>query len=284
MYKHAISGHTDEGVNRENHIPYYFYPMNKYVILFLLLSLACSRQENRNFLGREAQFTESGLEYIYLQKSNGIKPVLGEEVKAHCILKVGDSTEVWNTRTEGDPFTFVYAETGFIKGWVEIMGIAKVGDRIKVIIPPEIGYGAKGAGDNIPGNAYLSFDIEILESNDLMLWIADSLFEFFKSEGKDAAISYYEQLKSDSSGKYLLNEKQLKTAAGMLRNDGRLNDHFAIATLRVEEYPGSVEAHFALATVYNERGEKSKALKELNHCLEIDPENQVVSNRLAEWE
>jgi len=284
VYKHAISHHTNECVAQDDSITYYICAMKKLVPFILILAGACTGQENKNFLGPEAQFTKSGLEYIYLNKGNGLNPVLDEEVKAHCILKVGDSAEVWNTRTEGDPFTFVYAETGFIKGWIEIMGIAKVGDRIKVIIPPESGYGARGAGDNIPGNAYLSFDIEILESNDLMLWIADSLFEIFKSEGKDAAMAYYDHLKSDTSGKYSLNEKQLKTVAGLLRNDGRLNDHFAMIRLHTEEYPGSIEAHFALASIYNERGEKANAIKELNRCLEIDPENQVVLHRLVEWE
>jgi len=260
--------------------------MKKIITTFVvgLCLFACSQKENTNSLGADALKTESGLEYVYLSKGSGSNPVLGEEVKAHCILKVGDSTEIWNTRTEDDPYTFVYAETGFIKGWIEIMGVAKVGDRIKVIIPPDMGYGPGGAGDDIPGNAYLSFDIEVLESTDVMLWIADSLFATYAKYGREATLAFYNRLKSDNSGKYLLNEKQLKNLAGALRNDGRLNGHFEMTRLWTEEFPESVEAHFMLASVYRERGEKGKAIEELKTCLEIDPENQVVLNRLAELE
>jgi len=250
--------------------------MRKNIIPFVvgLYLVACTQKEKQISLGSDALQTESGLEYVYLSKGSGPNPVLGEEVKAHCILKVGDSSEIWNTRTEDNPYSFIYAETGFIKGWIEIMGVVKVGDRIKVIIPPDMGYGPGGAGDDIPGNAFLSFDIEVLESTDIMLWIADSLFATYAKYGKDATRAHYNRMKSDDSAKYFLNERQLKILAGSLRNDGRLNGHFEMTRLWAEEYPKSLEAHFMLASVH----------KELNRCLEIDPDNEVVLNRLAELE
>ena len=75
------------------------------MILCLFISGCDAKQ---SWLGEDAIVTPSGLEYIVLQKGNGPAPLAGNEIVAHCVLKIGDSTIFWNTRNDGDKFTFVY--------------------------------------------------------------------------------------------------------------------------------------------------------------------------------
>ncbi len=238
--------------------------------------ISCSNQEIQ-FL-ENAETTASGLEYKFLNKGEGPAPVAGNEVKAHCILKIGDSTVIWSTREDEKPFIFIYAQTKLIPGFDETIGLMVQGDRMKVIIPPELGYGPNGFGD-VPANAYLSFDIELLEVNDLMLWIADSLFEKYRQLGSAAAMGYYDHLKNDTVH-YTMHERQLTALSGLLKNDGRLNDAFAVMKLRAKDYPDSFGAHFALGSTYEERGDKKEAITEFRRCLEISPENPAATNKL----
>ena len=241
-----------------------------------VLFIACSGQE-KPFL-ENAETTESGLEYKFLNKGEGPAPVAGNEVKTHCILKIGDSTVIWSTREDDKPFTFIFAQTELIPGFDETIAMMVLGDRIKVLIPPELGYGPNGFGD-IPANAYLSFDIELLEVNNLMLWISDSLFERYRQQGSGAAMEYYDDLKIDTVH-YTMHERQLSVLAGLLKNDGRLNDAFEVLKLRASEYPESFGAQFALGSTYEERGDKKEAIAAFKRCLEISPENQAATNKL----
>jgi len=202
------------------------------------------------------------------------------EVVTHCVLKIGDTLEVWNTRG-GEPYGFQYAETGQIQGFIESIGMMRKGGRMKVIIPPDIGYGSQAFGE-IPANAHLSFDIEILEINDLMLWIADSLHAKFSKDGQEAAIAFYEKMKADETGLYDLNERQLMIVGSKLQDDGRLNDFYEVAVMRVNEFPESIGAHFAIASVHEERGENDLAIEAYEKCLELVPGNPAVLAKLEE--
>ena len=247
--------------------------------LLILLVFSCSDNEKKTFLGPEAKFTESGLEYVMLEEGKGPEAELGNEITTNCILKVGDSTVVWETSVE-EPFVFVYSTSGMIDGFIEAIGMMNEGDRMKVIIPPELGYGSQ-ANETIPANAYLSFEIDMIKVDDPRLWVADTLLSAFQKGGIESGLERYNQMK-EQPDTYNLNERHLAVLGSLLKKDGRLNDNLEVAKLRAEEYPDSFGAHLNLANIYIERGEKSLASEELNICLEISPDNPTALRKLEE--
>ena len=106
--------------------------------------------------------TDSGLKYVVLAEGDGAQPQTGQRVFVHYVGTLEDGTQFDSSRDRGRPFDFTIGRGQVIKGWDEGVGMMKVGDRRKLIIPPELGYGARGAGGVIPPNATLIFDVELL--------------------------------------------------------------------------------------------------------------------------
>ena len=106
--------------------------------------------------------TDSGLQYVKLVEGDGATPQTGQTVYVHYTGTLEDGTKFDSSRDRNRPFSFPLGTGRVIKGWDEGVALMKVGDRFKLIIPPDLGYGSRGAGGVIPPNATLIFDVELL--------------------------------------------------------------------------------------------------------------------------
>jgi FKBP-type peptidyl-prolyl cis-trans isomerase len=106
--------------------------------------------------------TPSGLKYVELKEGTGATPERGQTVEVHYTGTLEDGTKFDSSRDRGQPFKFKIGVGQVIKGWDEGLSTMKVGGRRNLIIPPELGYGSRGAGRVIPPNATLLFDVELL--------------------------------------------------------------------------------------------------------------------------
>lgn len=110
----------------------------------------------------EVVTTESGLQYIDEVEGTGAQPQPGQTVVVHYTGTLEDGTKFDSSRDRNRPFSFPLGAGRVIKGWDEGIATMKVGGQRRLIIPPELGYGARGAGGVIPPNATLIFDVELL--------------------------------------------------------------------------------------------------------------------------
>jgi peptidylprolyl isomerase len=106
--------------------------------------------------------TESGLQYEDIVEGTGAMPQPGQRVTVHYTGTLEDGTKFDSSRDRNRPFTFTIGVGQVIKGWDEGVATMRVGGQRKLVIPPELGYGTRGAGGVIPPNATLLFDVELL--------------------------------------------------------------------------------------------------------------------------
>jgi FKBP-type peptidyl-prolyl cis-trans isomerase len=104
-----------------------------------------------------------GLKYWDLKVGNGKEAKAGDTVSVHYTGWLLDNGKKFDSSLDrGQPFQFTIGAGQVIKGWDEGVAGMKVGGKRQLRIPPELGYGANGAGGVIPPNAYLIFDVELL--------------------------------------------------------------------------------------------------------------------------
>ncbi|UFS69072.1 FKBP-type peptidyl-prolyl cis-trans isomerase [Geomonas sp. RF6] len=107
--------------------------------------------------------TPSGLSFTDLVKGSGAAPVSGKSVTVHYTGWLENGQKFDSSVDRGEPLVFRIGTGQVIPGWDEgVMGM-RVGGKRKLVIPPQLGYGANGAGGVIPPNATLVFEVELLD-------------------------------------------------------------------------------------------------------------------------
>ena len=130
----------------------------KIVIIFVIFIISCGSNEGN------MQKLENGL------LIEDIVVGVGNEAKDHNKVVVNYTGTLENgsifdssLKPGRDPFTFTLGVGSVIKGWDQGVKGMKVGGKRKLVIPPDLGYGDKGAGNVIPPNTTLYFEVELLE-------------------------------------------------------------------------------------------------------------------------
>jgi FKBP-type peptidyl-prolyl cis-trans isomerase FkpA len=104
--------------------------------------------------------TASGLMYQVLREGEGARPSASDTVAVHYEGRLLDGAVFDSSYARGEPAVFQLGSV--IPGWSEGVQLMRPGSRYRFTVPPELGYGEKGAGDVIPPNSTLVFDVELL--------------------------------------------------------------------------------------------------------------------------
>lgn len=107
--------------------------------------------------------TESGLHWQTLEKGEGETAESGDTVLVHYTGWLSEGTRFDSSRDRGEPFRFLLGAGRVIPGWDEGVTGMKEGETRRLVIPPALGYGERGAGDVIPPDATLVFEVELVE-------------------------------------------------------------------------------------------------------------------------
>lgn len=110
----------------------------------------------------EAQATDYGLFYEIIENGTGRKPKVGDYLALHFKGKLLDGT-VFEASEPSDPFVFQVGYRQVIRGWDLGIREFSLGSKGNIYIPPNLGYGKRGAGQQVPPNSALKFEVEVLK-------------------------------------------------------------------------------------------------------------------------
>ena len=107
--------------------------------------------------------TPTGLKYEDLAEGTGDPAKAGQKISVHYTGWLTDGKKFDSSKDRGQPFLFSLGQGQVIKGWDEGVQGMKVGGKRKLTIPPQLGYGSRGAAGTIPPGATLVFEVELLK-------------------------------------------------------------------------------------------------------------------------
>ena len=243
-------------------------PANPLDIKQLAASLQAAKQKPGDTV-----VTASGLKYVVGRRGSGEPAQAGKSVEVHYSGFLMDGKKFDSSRDRGEPIDFILGKGQVIKGWEEGIALMHVGDQLRLIIPPQLAYGEKGAGGVIPPNATLLFDVELMSVSDPKTPISEVLAQIILEKNIQAAVEEYRNLKNTQPDAYNFKESQLNTLGYQLMQAGKTAEAIEIFKLNVESYPESANVYDSLGEACLIDGQKELAKVNYQKAVELDPKN-----------
>lgn len=252
--------------------------MKKLIILLVF----CAAGLFSHSFSQDTVTTTSGLKYIVLKKGTGKKSEAGKVAEVHYTGWLIDGKKFDSSVDRNETFEFTLGASQVIKGWDEGVALMRIGDKYRLIIPSELGYGDKGAGDIIPAGATLIFDVDLIGVHKAKKSIIDTLITAAVEKNVQKAIDIYNNLKDDYENDYNFKESQLNIVGYNLLQVGKTKDAIEIFKLNVEQFPDSYNVYDSLAEGYMTNGDTKLAIKNYEKSLKLNPKNDNARKMLEE--
>jgi hypothetical protein len=213
--------------------------------------------------------TPSGLTYLITKKGMGRQPKNGEIVVLHYTGTLTNGVKFDSSRDRDEPFAFKLGAGQVIKGYDEGLSKLRVGDQAILVIPSQLAYGSKGAGDVIPPDSNLIFVVEVVDVKSRSL--SDILAKTLAANGIVAMIAEFHRLKGVADPDLFAGESDTNAFGYSLLRRKQVNEAIEVFKLNVEAYPQSANAFDSLGEAYMVRGDKEKAIENYQRALALDP-------------
>jgi peptidylprolyl isomerase len=222
--------------------------------------------------------TPSGLTYLITKKGMGRQPKKGETVILHYTGTLTNGVKFDSSRDRDEPFAFKLGAGQVIKGYDEGLSKLRVGDQAILVIPSNLAYGSKGAGDVIPPDSKLIFVVEVVDVKSRSL--TDVLAKTLDAKGIEAMIAEFHRLKGVADPDLFVGESDTNAFGYSLLRRKRVNEAIEVFKLNVEAYPQSANVYDSLGEAYMVAGDKEKAIENYQRALAIDPTMQSAKQAL----
>ncbi|HMS34093.1 MAG TPA: FKBP-type peptidyl-prolyl cis-trans isomerase [Ignavibacteria bacterium] len=250
--------------------------MKKHLFIAIAVLIAISITK-----AQDTVTTPSGLKYIIIEQGTGEKAQNNKAVEVHYTGYLLDGKVFDSSRDRNEPIEFILGNKKVIAGWDEGIALMSIGDKYRLIIPPELAYGSKGAGNVIPPNATLIFDTELISVSDPKEPISNVLLQTILEKDVASAVSQYRALKASDPDKYNFKEAQLNSLGYQLIQVGKTKEALEILKLNAEVYPNSSNVFDSLGEACMLDGQTEQAIENYKKSLEIDPNNKNAQEMLS---
>lgn len=233
--------------------------------------------------------TDSGLKYFYTQEGEGEKSISGWVMITEYIGSFTDGKVFDSSRDREGQFVFVLNEKQVIKGMDEAVSLMRVGDRATFILPSDIAYGEKGAGDVIPPNTTLIFDVELMDMKEnslskvLMAALRNTEYPSDTTLQIEAMFKVLEEQESNSFEGLYRSESDLNMV-GYTIMDADLAAAIEIFKLNIELYPESANPYDSMGEAYMLAGEDELAIKNYAISIQLDPNNSNATKMIGKMQ
>jgi tetratricopeptide (TPR) repeat protein len=224
--------------------------------------------------------TKSGIKYLILAKGKGEHAQSNKNVEVHYTGYLTNGKVFDSSIERGDPIEFILGTGQVIAGWDEGIALMNVGDKFRLIIPSNLGYGEKGAGKVIPPNSTLIFDVELISIGVPKPSITEALMDLVLADSIPAATIKYYDLKKNNFNDYNFKESQLNGFGYQLLQVGKIDQAIAMFKLNIESYPESANVYDSLGEAYMVKGNKEEAIMNYEKSLKLNPKNKNAEDNI----